>query len=555
MGQGSVTSKSRAYWKLNPPHDGNTQGIVVSAFTDLPEAMALFLCFAWPENGPDSTRVGKGEWLKNLAGIAPITDADGKEHPAAALAFTYSGLQKMGLPADTLATFSQPFREGMYQEDRLRRLGDRKLDEWEPTVIPNGPIWSGNVAVVEPKAPAVAASNIRAPKEDKEYQTQTAVTVHALLLLYGHTEKETADWADKVQGTLAAGNVQIVRRLRLQLFTDPNTGLPREHFGFADGISQPVPYQADEETGDKVLVMSDNSPAVRDDVHGVPLGDILMGHINSHHESAPGPFVATDDPACNSRLLPGGAPAGFLNFGLNGSYLVVRELRQYVGAFWQSMEKVAAELRAQDPSASHVDADWIAERIIGRTTDGDMLCPGAPGHLGRDAYGGPENQFRYRKGDPDGFGCPMGSHVRRANPRDGLAKNVKSGDTLLDAANYHRILRRGRKFGPPAPADRKDDGAERGLLFMCLNTDIARQFEFVQQTWLLNSSFATLFDETDPLVGPQGRFTIPTDPLRRIANVETFIQMAGGEYFFLPSMPALDYLAALSSTHPSEPRS
>ena len=99
---------------------------------------------------------------------------------------------------------------------------------------------------------------------------------------------------------------------------------------------------------------------------------------------------------------------------------------------------------------------------------------------------------------------------------------------------------------PPPPKDRhEDDGAERGLLFICLNADIARQFEFVQQTWILNKNFATLYDETDPLVGPKGRFTIGEQPLRRIVEVETFIQSAGGEYFFLPSLPALKYLASL----------
>ena len=80
---------------------------------------------------------------------------------------------------------------------------------------------------------------------------------------------------------------------------------------------------------------------------------------------------------------------------------------------------------------------------------------------------------------------------------------------------------------------------------MALNTDIARQFEFVQQTWLLNSSFATLYQEVDPLLGPAGRMTIPDDPLRRTLQVKTFIQMVGGDYFFLPSLPALRYLALL----------
>ena len=165
--------------------------------------------------------------------------------------------------------------------------------------------------------------------------------------------------------------------------------------------------------------------------------------------------------------------------------------------------------------------------------------------LPSDRFNFPENAFGYAATDLHGHGCPVGAHVRRANPRDGLAKDPASAQTLLDAANNHRILRRGRKYGPP-PTDRHtDDGAERGLLFICLNADIARQFEFVQQTWILNRNFATLYDETDPLVGPKGGFTIGEQPLRRIVDVETFIQSAGGEYFFLPSLPALKYLASL----------
>ena len=117
--------------------------------------------------------------------------------------------------------------------------------------------------------------------------------------------------------------------------------------------------------------------------------------------------------------------------------------------------------------------------------------------------------------------------------------------TLLQAANNHRILRRGRKFGPKIENPRVDDRRDRGLLFMCLNADIARQFEFVQQTWLLNSTFATLFGEQDPLLAPAGPMTIREQPLRRTVHVETYVQLAGGDYFFLPSMAALRYLAML----------
>ena len=102
----------------------------------------------WPENGPGAGIVaGKGAWLTALAAVAPITDSDGKDERAASLAFTWTGLQKSGLGGDALASFSAPFREGMYQEDRLRRLGDRIKGKWQRPVIDGGPRWSGNTPV------------------------------------------------------------------------------------------------------------------------------------------------------------------------------------------------------------------------------------------------------------------------------------------------------------------------------------------------------------------------------------------------------------------------
>ena len=547
MGAGFVTgqpprqpasqSPAPPSWKLQPPHDTLTQGIVVSGFADLPAAKALFLMCDWPENGPGAGIVaGKGAWLTALAAVAPITDSDGKDERAASLAFTWTGLQKSGLGRDALASFSAPFREGMYQEDRLRRLGDRIKGKWQRPVIDGGPRWSGNTPVKDERT--LTGPDKGAPPR----QVITPLTVHALLLLYDKDAAAVDAWATAVGTALAPYNVKIVHQLALDLQLDKN-GVAREHFGFADGLSQPIPFGA-EGGKDDTVALGNGQPALRDPWHGVPLGEILLGHTNAHAEKSPGPLVPDDLLSRTSDLKQDGAPEGFFNFGLNGSYMVVRELRQYVARFWKSLEDNAARIRAHDPAATHVTTEWLAERIVGRTVDGHMLCPGG-GVLPPDRFNFPQNAFGYAATDAHGHGCPVGAHVRRANPRDGLAKDLASAQTLLDAANNHRILRRGRKYGPP-PTDRHtDDGAERGLLFICLNADIARQFEFVQQTWILNRNFATLYDETDPLVGPKGGFTIGEQPLRRIVEVETFIQSAGGEYFFLPSLPALKYLASL----------
>jgi deferrochelatase/peroxidase EfeB len=277
----------------------------------------------------------------------------------------------------------------------------------------------------------------------------------------------------------------------------------------------------------------------------VPLGEFMFGYINGHHEKAPGPVVGESDPARQAGLPASEKAEGFRDLGLNGSYLVVRELKQDVAGFWRSMDAAAASLRARDPAhMQHATKSWLAERVIGRDRDGHLLCPGNA-KLPACADGSPDSSFRFFDRDAQGAGCPPGSHVRRAFPRDALAPDPADKDTLLQAANNHRILRRGRKFGTKLADPSKDDGADRGLLFMCLNTDIDRQFEFVQQTWLLNSSFATLFQEVDPLVGPAGPMTIRDAPLRRTVSLETFVRMAGGDYFFLPSLPALRFLTSL----------
>ncbi len=159
------------------------------------------------------------------------------------------------------------------------------------------------------------------------------------------------------------------------------------------------------------------------------------------------------------------------------------------------------------------------------------------------------NDFLYQTNDAKGFGCPYGAHIRRTNPRDTL------GDDPVEAVKLtkrHRLIRRGRSYGPRAenPLD-LNDKQERGLLFMCVNANIERQFEFVQQTWINNPSFNGLYDERDPIFGHSGTettgsMTIPRQPARlRLSGLGGFVTIRGGAYFFLPSIKALRCIAAL----------
>lgn len=538
MDEEALMAKAAKSWKLAQTIADNTQGFVPTGFSTLPFGVALFL--ELPEHCG-------GDWLKALQAEVPVTaagDVGGAPglDQAASIAFTWTGLQRMRLPETALASFAAPFREGMFQEDRLRRLGDRRSGEWLDTVTLNGPNWSGNTPSIQ-RSERIGAYSVGTA--DPAQPILTPTSVHALLLIYTKTAA-LADQASKTtEAILERHKVGIVRRLPLLLDIEEK-GFSREHFGFADGLSQPKPF---DEGG---AVKLDGEDVVKPDlIHGVPLGEFMIGYKNGHQERAPGPVVPGEfdggekDPRpCNAGLSPHPEAQGFFDIGENGSYLIVRELRQDVSAFWRSMEEAATVIQQHDKEAKHVDSDWLAAKVVGRTTEGHVLRPEGP--LGPSTENAaPANDFLFYDADQLGFGCPLGSHVRRANPRDALASKPEDKSTLLDAANNHRILRRGRKYGPKLQDRTKDDGEDRGLLFMCLNTDIARQFEFIQQTWLLNTDFATLFEEVDPLVGADGGMTIPEDPLRRRVNVQTFVQMAGGEYFFLPSMPALQYLTLL----------
>jgi deferrochelatase/peroxidase EfeB len=180
----------------------------------------------------------------------------------------------------------------------------------------------------------------------------------------------------------------------------------------------------------------------------------------------------------------------------------------------------------------------IAAKLVGRWRDGTSLAryPDCPGTR-IDPQAAPDNDFLFGEEDPTGSRCPFGAHIRRANPRDGLAPGSREQHAVV---NNHRMLRVGRSYG--AQTD------ERGLLFMCVNVDIERQFEFVQQSWILNPQFAGLEDEADPLLGngaPQRRFTLQAEGARlRLGNLADFVRMRGGGYYFLPGRTAYRFLAS-----------
>jgi len=429
-------------------------------------------------------------WLGSLAGEV----AHGGEQDADAavqVAFTAAGLRALGLPAEWLAGFSEQFLEGMLTAHRRRVLGDREdnaPEHWD---------WGG----------------------------PQSAPIHVLLLVYAAGETTLAALLRRHEERLRAGGIRLLRAMETAPLDE------REHFGFRDGISQP-----------RLAGIGTASAA-----DTVKTGEIVLGYRNAYRRFTPRPRVpATADP---SGVLAADVERPDLrDLGRNGTYLVFRQLEQDVEAFWRYS---ADRARRADGTVDEAARARFEAKVVGRWHSG------APLALAPDADRpelGTANDFGYHHADAHGLRCPLGAHVRRANPRDSLDPAPGTRRSIA-VNNRHRLLRRGRKYGPPAsrdidpgtPAAQAWSDESRGLHFICLVANIARQFEFLQHTWISNPHFNGLYDEPDPLLAAGSHpFSIPAEPVReRYAALPQFVSGRGGAYFFLPGIRALRFLATL----------
>jgi Dyp-type peroxidase family len=292
-------------------------------------------------------------------------------------------------------------------------------------------------------------------------------------------------------------------------------GEQREHFGFTDGFSQPA-----------------IEGVAREDVRGqgIPYKRAPWWPLNRTQWRAvkPGEFVLGYEDEDS-----GAPPAPPAPFDRNASFMVWRKLHQDVAGFRAQLAEQAHRLR--------LDEELVAAKMVGRWRDGSPLAlrPHGPDPaLGNDKERA--NDFRY--GDDElGLRCPRGAHVRRTNPRDALGWEGR-----LTAR--HRMLRRGMPYGPPLPDGAPDDGASRGLLFVCLQASIARQFEIVQTQWCNDGNAFGLGREADPISGPPGRelrHIIEGEPPRVASALRSYVQCRGGEYLVVPAISALRALPGL----------
>jgi hypothetical protein len=259
-------------------------------------------------------------------------------------------------------------------------------------------------------------------------------------------------------------------------------------------------------------------------VEGRP-GDGLPAEGGGWRELAAGEFVL------GCRDLDGGYPiAPVAPFDRHSTYVVYRKLQMHPDRLWAYLS------RFEEPGR-------IAAKMVGRWQDGTPLLV-SPGGPDASVANDPArvNDFRYAD-DGDGFACPVGAHVRRANPRD------QDGFFAGKLSDRHRIIRRGRPYGPVlAPGSTSDDGVERGLVFKCYQADIERQFEVIQSRWIDDGDPFALGDDRDPMIGSHadggGRHVVQGPRPIVLGGLPDFVTLRGGEYLVRPGLRALRWIAA-----------
>ncbi len=325
--------------------------------------------------------------------------------------------------------------------------------------------------------------------------------IHALIVFANEHSGLLAEEVERFESASEGAFAIIGRQSGSKLANE--SGAAIEHFGYADGLSQPLFFEED-------------------------FKGITSRHWNPE---APVGLALTKDFAVK------GDDECF------GSYLVFRKLEQNVRAFKESEHRLAEEL---DYTGTAEEA--AGAMIVGRFEAGLPVLKF--GSTTSPEESSSDNDFNYGL-DVEGKRCPFHAHIRKTNPRGDTVRFFGHSE---EDERSHRIVRRGITYGDrrldergiPADDDHPSDGV--GLLFMSFQNSIENQFEHIQRAWANNNDFPCPFTGIDPVIGhganrKKSKHTDLEQQWRNSSGELTghsfsdFVTMKGGEYFFAPSLP------------------
>ncbi len=288
---------------------------------------------------------------------------------------------------------------------------------------------------------------------------------------------------------------------------------PKEHFGYTDGFGNP-----DFKGAERDCVPGQGKLTQAGTWEALATGEFLLGYADEAGELPVAPIP---------HLL-----------ARNGTFMVYRKMHQNVATFRQFLD----EQGRLYPGGM----EKLASKFIGRWRDGTPVEL-SPDHMDPDLVKNKDKNTNFTYGnDLGGLRCPIGAHIRRGNPRDAFGFNS-------ELVNRRRIMRRGLPYGEYVPEDRPvRDEDDRGIIFMALNASLFRQFEFVQQQWIEYGNDLHQGNDKDLVIGNhggKGKCVLqgtgdPQNPPFVCAHLPNFVELRGGDYFFMPSLTALQMMAS-----------
>ncbi|GAW16563.1 hypothetical protein ANO14919_059940 [Xylariales sp. No.14919] len=351
--------------------------------------------------------------------------------------------------------------------------------------------------------------------------------IHGLVIITANSLSVLEGQLERIKRIFHVGqrNATIEKVTQLSGQTRPGAEKGHEHFGFNDGLSQPAVQGVD-----AGVISEPGEKPVRQ-------GVILVGREGDDGVVIPG------QPA---------QPVTRPSWALDGSFLAFRYLKQLVPEFDAFLEANALKVPRIRAPGDPTGAELLGARLVGRWKSGAPidLTP-----LRDDPALAKSEDFRFDTRNQER--CPFAAHIRKTNPRSDL--------DAFGGTEIRRIIRRGIAFGPEVTPEEKrakkssdDHRLERGLLFACYQSNLGNGFHFMQESWANTRTFpptpaavpAVPVPGIDPIIGVgDPRQMVGASPDDAAANQELnfsakWVIPRGGEYFFSPSIPALEHTFA-----------
>jgi Dyp-type peroxidase family len=221
--------------------------------------------------------------------------------------------------------------------------------------------------------------------------------------------------------------------------------------------------------------------------------------------------------------------------------MVFRRLEQKVPEFRRFVREQSSRLG--------MDPELLAARMVGRWKSGapmELAPLRDDPRLGADYKR--NNDFEFAE-DRFQRKCPYAAHIRKVYPRD---------DVNEAEAQRHRIMRQGIPFGPEVAVGETTTKHSRGLMFVCYQTSIERQFEYIQRqandpgfvSGKQRPGGGAVMPGFDPIIGQaEGKGArevdepypnYPAGSRRTTLTIpKQFVELTAAGYFFMPSITAL----------------